>query len=105
MRMHHTVEALGELKSAQPHILYSAFMVVKFCTYSPATNFNIYLWNGVLLFEQPLNNHHTRLSQPCKVVNTLHKMPQPCKVVTRLQQSRNFHMCMYIIIIIYNNIL
>ena len=32
--------------------------------------------------------HHAKLSQPCYVVNTLHKVPQPCdnlKLVTDLQ--------------------
>ena len=32
------------------------------------------------------HNHHAMLSQPFKVVNTLHKMPQPCdNHVTTLQ--------------------
>lgn len=35
------------------------------------------MWNGILLFAQLLYNHHARLPQASKVVNTLHKMPQP----------------------------
>ena len=31
-----------------------------------------------LTIQQPLHNHHARLLQPCKVANTLHKLPQPC---------------------------
>ena len=50
--------------------------MIKFCSYNPTSNFSIYLWNGVSLCGQSLNNHHTRLSQPCKVVNILHEMPQ-----------------------------
>ena len=35
------------------------------------------MWNGILLFAQLLFNHHARLSQASKVVNTLHTMSQP----------------------------
>ena len=45
------------------------------------------MWNGVLLFQQPLHNHHARLLQLCKVANTLHKLPQPCDNLTMLQQG------------------
>ena len=38
-----------------------------------------------LLFGQPLHNHHSRLTQPCKAVNTLHRTSQPCGNLTRLQ--------------------
>ena len=48
-------------------------MVIKFCTCNPTSNFDIYLWNIVLLFGKPLNNHRTKLLKPCKVVNILHK--------------------------------
>ena len=42
---------------------------------------------GVLLFQQPLHNHHARLLQLCKVANTLHKLPQLCDNLTKLQQG------------------
>ena len=48
------------------------YIEVKFCSYNPSSNFNFYLRNGVLLFQQPLHNHDTRLLQLYKVVNTLH---------------------------------
>ena len=74
---------------------------MKFCSYNPSSNFSIYLWNGVLLFGQPLHNHHA-----CKVVTALqdceclrqkcHNLVtitviQPYKVVARLLQPRNVH--------------
>ena len=76
------------------------------CLY-PSNNFNLYLWNGVLLFQQPLHNHHARLLQLCKVVNILHKLPQPFdnllttlsqpyKVTTRLLQPSYFCMGIYV---------
>ena len=69
-------------------------------------NFNFYLWNEVLLFQQPLHNHHARLLQLCKFAKTLHKLPQPCenlvktlsqpyKVAARLLQPSYFRMVMY----------
>ena len=65
---------------------YSVDIEVKFCSYNPSSNFNFYLCNGVLLFQQPLHNHHARLLQLCKVANTLHKLPQPCvNLITTLQ--------------------
>ena len=57
--------------------------MIKFCTYNPTSNFNIYLWNEVLLFEQPLYNHHARLSQHCNIVTTL----QGCE---HLHKCNNF---------------
>ena len=47
------------------------YIVIKFCSCNSTSNFNIYLWNGVLLFGQPLHNHHTRLSQPCTKCHNL----------------------------------
>ena len=74
------------LVAIQPNVSYSAYIEVKVCSYNPSSNFNFYLWNGVLLFQQPLHNHHARLLQLCKVANTLHILPQPCdNLVTTLQ--------------------
>ena len=70
----------------EKYIILWKFIEVKFCFYNSSSNFNFYLWNGVLLFQQPLHNHHARLLQPCKVANTLHKLPQPPdNLVTALQ--------------------
>ena len=61
-------------------------MEVKFCSYNPSSDFNFYLWNEVILFQQLLHNHHARLLQLCKVAKTLHKLPWPCdNLVTTLQ--------------------
>ena len=77
-------------------VLLYIYLMVKFYSYNPTNNFNIYLWNGVLL-GQPFHNQHARLSQPCEVVNTLHEIPQTCDNLSRLQQGqllqpRNFRM-------------
>ena len=67
-------------------MFHSVYIQVKFCSYNPSSNFNFYLWNGVLLFQQPLYDHYVRLLQLCKVANTLHKLPQPCiNLITTLQ--------------------
>ena len=66
------------------------YIEVKFYFYNLSSNFNFYLWNGVLLFQLPLHNHHARLLQLCKVVNTLHKLPQPCDNLTKLQQGCSY---------------
>ena len=58
-----------------------------YCTLSIPLNYNFYLWNGVLLFQQPLHNHHARLLQLCKVANTLHKLPQLCDNLVTILQS------------------
>ena len=34
---------------SQIDVSYSAYIEVKFCSYNPSSNFNFYLWNGVLL--------------------------------------------------------
>ena len=47
---------------------------------------HIYLWNGVLLFWQPLHNHHARCSQLCKV------SCMKCHNLTRLLPPSNFCM-------------
>ena len=60
---------------------------VKFCSYNLLSNFNFYLWNGVLLFQQPLHNHHARLLQLSKAMNTLQKLPQPYHNLTNLKQG------------------
>ena len=54
--------------------------MVGFCSYNPSRL--IYLWNGVLLFEQPLRNYHARLSQG----NTLYSCHN-LKLVTTLLQG------------------
>ena len=64
-------------------VLLYIYLMVKFYSYNPTNNFNIYLWNGVLL-GQPFHNQHARLSQPCEVVNTLHEIPQTCDNLSRL---------------------
>ena len=66
--------------------MYTASIEVKFCSYNPSSNFKIYLQKEVLLFQQLLHNHHARLLQLCKVVNTLHKFPQSCDNLAKLQQ-------------------
>ena len=58
--MHHTVEALS-MDSTDIALTLLIDVMVKLCSYNPTSNCNIYLWNGVLLFEQPLQNHHARL--------------------------------------------
>ena len=75
-------------------VSYSAYKQVKFCSYNPSSNFSIYLWNGVLLFQQPLHNHYARLLQLfnkhlAQMVTTL---SQPYKVVARLLQPSYFCM-------------
>ena len=49
IRMHHTVEALVDFN--QHNLMFHTLLmhvVIKFCTYNPTSNFNIYLWNEVL---------------------------------------------------------
>ena len=63
-------------------------------SYNPSNNLKIYLCNGVSLCGQPLPNLCAKLSQSCKVVSTLHKMPQPCDNPTTLQsctKARHLH--------------
>ena len=72
---------LGRFSVRQSHI------EVRVCSYNLSSNFKIYLWNRILLFQQPLHNHQARLSQLCKDVNTLHKLIQPCDNLTKLQQG------------------
>ena len=78
-------------------------MEVKFCPYNPSSNFNIYLWNEVLLFQQLLHNHHARLLQ-------LSKIATPCtncdNLVTTLQSCSKVsttHMGSYVFI--YHNLI
>ena len=84
---HKYFEALSRFNQySQIDVSYSVYIEVKFCSYNPSSNFNFYLWNGDLLFQQPLYNHHARLLQLCEVANTLHKLPQPCIIAARLLQ-------------------
>ena len=53
--------------------------------YNPISNFNHYLCNEVLQFGQLLNNRYVRLSQPHRVVNTLHKISQSFCNLTSLE--------------------
>ena len=71
VKVHHKVEVLTRFN--QHNLMF--YTLVKFRSYNPSSNFNIYLWNS-----------HARSSQPSKVVKTLHKMPQPSdNLVTALQ--------------------
>ena len=68
---------------------------VKFCCYNPSSNFNSYLWNRVLLFQQPLHKHHACLWTPCtNCHNLVTTLSQPYKVAARLLQPSYFRMGM-----------
>ena len=67
---HHMITAGPASQPKLPawRYIFSAYVVVKFCCYKPTMNFNVYLLNRVLLFGQPLYNHHAGCSQPFKVM-------------------------------------
>ena len=47
---HKYFEALSRFNQySEIDVSYSAYIEVKFCSYNPSSNFNFYLWNGVLL--------------------------------------------------------
>ena len=84
------VEALNQYSLTE--VSYSAYIKVKFCSYNPSSNFNFYLWNGVLLFQQPLHNHHARLLittlQGCKhLAQIATALGKPCHNLTKLHQG------------------
>ena len=74
-----------------------------FCSYNPSSNFNFYLWNGILLFQQPLQKHHARLFYnsirlltPCtNCHNLVTTLSQQYKVAARLLQPSYFCMGMH----------
>ena len=79
LKIHHTG------RSTNQHSLMFHTLLIQRLSFVLITP-NFYLWNRVSLLQQPLHNHHARLLQLCKVVNTLHKLPQPCdNLVTTLQ--------------------
>ena len=86
LKIHHTSRSTYRFNQYSL-MFHTLFIEVKFCSYNPSSNFNFYLWNGALLFQQPLHKHHARLLQLCKVANTLHKLPWPCHNLTMLQQG------------------
>ena len=68
---------------------YSTYILAKFCSYNPSSNFYRYLWNWILLlcFGQSLCNHHqghhhpARLWKPCmKYHSIVVTLSQPYKV-------------------------
>ena len=61
------VETLGEFNQ---HKLIR-ILVIKLCLLPYTSNFNIYLWNRVFLFGQPLYSDHARLWTPCTNATTL----------------------------------
>ena len=60
--MHHTMEAFVDFY--QHILMFHTYIVIKFCTYNPTSNFTEWSF--------------TTIMQGCHNPNSSHKIPQPC---------------------------